>query len=38
MKIKDEVEIDENQTTGLKLYGTQLDRIDSSGSYINARL
>ncbi len=36
-KIKDGVPIDENQSTGLKLYGTQLDRIDSSGSYINSR-
>lgn len=36
-KINEGVEIDENKTTGLRLYGGQLERIGASGSYINAR-
>jgi hypothetical protein len=37
LKIKDGVEIDENKTTGLRLYGSQVERVGTSGSYINAR-
>ncbi|CAF0859466.1 unnamed protein product [Brachionus calyciflorus] len=36
-RIKDDVAIDDSKTTGLKLYSNQLDRIGSSGSYINSR-
>jgi hypothetical protein len=36
-KIKDGVEIDENKSSGLRLYSSQLDRIGTSGSYINLR-
>lgn len=36
-KINDDVEVDENKTTGLRLYSGQLERIGTSGSYINAR-
>jgi len=36
-KIRDNVEVDENITTGLRLYSSQLDRIGTSGSYINKR-
>lgn len=36
-KINDDVEIDENVTTGLRLYGSQVERIGASGSYINSR-
>jgi hypothetical protein len=35
VKIKDGVEVDES--TGLKLYANQLDRVGTSGSYINSR-
>ena len=35
--MKDGVHVDENQSTGLRLYGTDLDRIGASGSYINSR-
>lgn len=37
MKIKDSVEVDETKTTSLRLYSNQLERIGSSGSYINSR-
>lgn len=36
-KIKDGVEVEENQATGLRLYGNQLDRVGASGPYINSR-
>lgn len=36
-KIKDDVEIDDTRSSGLRLYSNQLDRIGSSGSYINSR-
>ena len=36
-RIKDGVEVDENQTSRLKLYGSHLDRIDPSGRYIKHR-
>lgn len=36
-KIKDEDQIDDSKTTGLKFYSNQLERIGTSGSYINSR-
>jgi len=36
-KIHDDVPIDETKTTGMRLYGGQLDKIGSSGTYINSR-
>lgn len=36
-KIHDDVEVDENEMTGLRIYGSQLDRMGGSGSYINSR-
>lgn len=36
-KIKDYIEVDETRTTGLRLYANSVDRIGSSGSYINSR-
>lgn len=36
-KINEDVPIDEAKTTGLRLYGNQLQKIGSSGSYINSR-
>lgn len=36
-RINDDVEVDENKTTGLRLYGGQVERIGSSGPYINSR-
>lgn len=35
--MKDHVEVDENRTSGLRFYSSQLDRIGTSGSYINKR-
>lgn len=36
-KIRDDDHIDESKTTGLKFYSNQLERIGTSGSYINSR-
>jgi calpain len=36
-RIKDDSAVDESKTSGLKFYSNQLDRIGSSGSYINSR-
>jgi calpain len=36
-KIKDDVPVDENKTSGLRFYSGQLERIGASGSYINSR-
>jgi len=36
-KIKDHVSFDENQATGLRLYSSDLERIGTSGTYINKR-
>ena len=36
-KIKDDVDVESAKSTGQKLYGNQLDRIGTSGSYINSR-
>ena len=37
LKIKDNIEINETKTTGLRLYASDLIRVGSSGSYINNR-
>lgn len=36
-KVKDDVQIDENKTSGLKLYANQLEKVGDSGKYINMR-
>jgi calpain, invertebrate len=36
-KVKNHVSIDDNKSSGLRLYANQLDRIGASGSYINSR-
>ena len=36
-KIKDDVGVDENKTSGLRFYSNQLTRIGQSVSYINSR-
>ena len=36
-QVKDEIKLDETKTTGHKLHGLYLDKIGSSGSYINSK-
>ena len=31
------MELDENKSSGLRLYSSQLDRVGTSGSYVNQR-
>lgn len=36
-KVNDDVDVDEFRSGGKKLYASQLERIGSSGAYINSR-
>lgn len=36
-KVKDDVDIEEYRSSGKKLYASQLERLGSSGAYINSR-
>lgn len=36
-KVHDDVDIDEYRSSGKKLYASQLERLGSSGAYINSR-